>query len=495
MKFNAGDRVGQSTLYVEDTHYNKIVCRCQKCLTSAVYKEEDLTEYAVCKVCNGIMLARECIKPTVEMKTASSLIKNSRMGKYRNNTNSITTAMVYKDIHVGETLEDMTIAGFVGKANKKGTGVSFETPTQAVLLCKYCNYYSRIIDLEKLYDYKKTGEGLDLHCPHCSEIIKKAALEVKELSKNRVAHSQKMIARSNDKRAEAVREDGTSQLIQKAKSPLDNVKAGSKLQALLDKVKESNKNMNIQDVEVSGSSYKVACTCEKCGTEVIIPSTKRSKQVDCPGCERLKTDLNYVGAYNKDYTGTAKNLMELVERKDDMCTVKCNSCGRVYDNIKFYQWYKGKVICDCENNQLRDEVICNNCGEYMTIPLKDVVGKADNTKQIICNKCKKESGISLQEIIDDYIEAPSVAITTSNKLGVARNKIKSSTDLINGTIVKDKNPLYIGTDGNMYYKCTCLMHNTDMILNDDEVSMFNHEQCTDVRQHIMEDLTKDKISL
>lgn len=496
MKYNSGDRVENSSLFVEGIYYNKVICRCQSCLRSSVYTEDELNNGLVmCKVCEGVRQASTLIKPTTEMKTAITLIKNYNVGKYRTGANSVTPSQSYKGLNRGQQIGELILEFFVAKAKRNGgsSGISFDTPSSAILVCPSCRYYRRVIEIDKLNEYVKTNEGLDLQCPHCNKIIKKAEAEVKELRKNKTEHLQKIVTNRNNKKANKVREDGTSQLIQKVRSPLDNVKQGGKLDNLLKKVKELNKNLEIQDVEPSGASYKVLCTCNKCGTEVVIPSTRKNKEVGCPGCEKLKTDINYIGAYSKDYKGTAKNLLELIERKDDICTVKCNSCGRVYNNIKFYNWYKGKVICNCENNQLTNEVICSNCGEYMTIPLKSVIGKNDNTKHIICSKCGKDSGVTIQEIIDDYIEAPSMAITTSNKLGVARNKIKSSTTIVNGVVIKSKEPLYIGTDGNMYYKCTCMEHNTDMIMNDDEISTFDHSQCNDARQHIMKDITKDNI--
>jgi hypothetical protein len=496
MEYKSGDRVGNSTLYVESTYYNKVVCRCQKCLISSVYKTDELNDYVSCKVCNKIGLAPYEIDKTKDMEAYGKMTSNEITGaKLKSGAKAFSYIKTCDGLSVREYVGDLVIERFISKIQNTKTGVVQIKPEEAMLTCPHCNCYKRIESIENLLEYKRTKTGFNLKCQYCSDIIEKANNEVKDALNSKVQRSQKIIAKNNDKRAAETKEDGTSQLIIKMKSPLDAVKANSKLDIMLNKVRELNENLKIQDVEPSGASYKVICTCNKCGTEIVIPSTKKSKSVECPGCERLKTDLNYTGAFNKNYVGTTKNLLELVERTGDTCTVVCNSCGRKYNNIKFFDWYKGKVICNCENNQLNNEILCSSCGEFMSIALKDVINKSDTTKQLMCDKCKKESGVTIQEVIDDYIEAPSIAVTTSNKLGLARNKIKASTDLINEELVKSKEPLYIGTDGNMYYKCTCLKHSTDMILNDDEISVFEHAQCSDARQHIMNDIVKSNISL
>ena len=494
MKYKSGDRVGNTTLYVEQTYYSKVVCRCQKCLESDVYTEEELDFGTGCRICDNISREKQrlVISPTTDMKNVAKLYAKQT---YRSgSTAAFTMPAGYKldGVGVGSEFGQFRVQDFVGKVYRNGNGWKHGDPKQVVAICKYCETYSRLIDVSKVAEYIKTGKGLDVQCPCCGKIINEARGRVDALKKNKSEHLKKVVAKNNSNEAKKITEDGISKLISRVKSPLDNVKPGSKIDKLLSKVKSMNADLEIQDIEPIKSSYKVVCTCGKCGTEVSVLSSNRSKEVECPGCKLKATDINYVGAYKRNYVGTTKNLMELLGRDGDTCTVKCNSCGRVYTNIKFYDWYKGKVICNCDNNTLTD-VLCNECGEFMTIPLGKVIGKVDNTEEIVCNKCGAKSGHTYGEIYDDYLEAPSVAITTSNKLGVARKKLRESTEKVNNELVKTKEPLFIGTDGKMYYRCTCLIHDSDMILNDDEIAVFNHQQCTDARQHMMKDINKDNV--
>lgn len=494
MKYKSGDRVGNTTLYVEQTYYSKVVCRCQKCLESDVYTEEELDFGTGCRICDNISREKQrlVISPTTDMKNVAKLYAKQT---YRSgSTAAFTMPAGYKmdGVSVGSEFGQFRVQDFVGKVYRNGNGWKHDDPRQVVAICKYCETYSRLIDVSKVTEYIKTGKGLDVQCPCCGKIINEARGRVDALKKNKSEHLKKVVAKNNSNEAKKTTEDGISKLISRVKSPLDNVKPGSKIDKLLSKVKSMNADLEIQDIEPIKSSYKVVCTCGKCGTEVSVLSSNRSKEVECPGCKLKATDINYVGAYKRNYVGTTKNLMELLGRDGDTCTVKCNSCGRVYTNIKFYDWYKGKVICNCDNNTLTD-VLCNECGEFMTIPLGKVIGKADNTEEIVCNKCGAKSGHTYGEIYDDYLEAPSVAITTSNKLGVARKKLRESTEKVNNELVRTKEPLFIGTDGKMYYRCTCLIHDSDMILNDDEIAVFNHQQCTDARQHMMKDINKDNV--
>ena len=494
MKYKSGDRVGNTTLYVEQTYYSKVVCRCQKCLESDVYTEEELDFGTGCRICDNISREKQrlVISPTTDMKNVAKLYAKQT---YRSgSTAAFTMPAGYKidEVGVGSEFGQFRVQDFVGKVYRNGNGWKHGDPRQVVAICKYCETYSRLIDVSKVAEYIKTGKGLDVQCPCCGKIINEARGRVEALKKNKSEHLKKVVAKNNSNEAKKTTEDGISKLISRVKSPLDNVKPGSKIDKLLSKVKSMNADLEIQDIEPIKSSYKVVCTCGKCGTEVSVLSSNRSKEVECPGCKLKATDINYVGAYKRNYVGTTKNLMELLGRDGDTCTVKCNSCGRVYTNIKFYDWYKGKVICNCDNNTLTD-VLCNECGEFMTIPLSKVIGKVDNTEEIVCNKCGAKSGHTYGEICDDYLEAPSVAITTSNKLGVARKKLRESTEKVNNELVRTKEPLFIGTDGKMYYRCTCLIHDSDMILNDDEIAVFNHQQCTDARQHMMKDINKDNV--
>lgn len=494
MKYKSGDRLGNTTLYVEQTYYSKVVCRCQKCLESDVYTEEELDFGTGCRICDNISREKQrlVISPTTDMKNVAKLYAKQT---YRSgSTAAFTMPAGYKldGVGVGSEFGQFRVQDFVGKVYRNGNGWKHGDPKQVVAICKYCETYSRLIDVSKVAEYIKTGKGLDVQCPCCGKIINEARGRVDALKKNKSEHLKKVVAKNNSNEAKKTTEDGISKLISRVKSPLDNVKPGSKIDKLLSKVKSMNADLEIQDIEPIKSSYKVVCTCGKCGTEVSVLSSNRSKEVECPGCKLKATDINYVGDYKRNYVGTTKNLMELLGRDGDTCTVKCNSCGRVYTNIKFYDWYKGKVICNCDNNTLTD-VLCNECGEFMTIPLGKVIGKVDNTEEIVCNKCGAKSGHTYGEIYDDYLEAPSVAITTSNKLGVARKKLRESTEKVNNELVRTKEPLFIGTDGKMYYRCTCLIHDSDMILNDDEIAVFNHQQCTDARQHMMKDINKDNV--
>lgn len=494
MKYKSGDRVGHTTLYVEQTYYSKVVCRCQKCLESDVYTEEELDFGTGCRICDNISREKQrlVISPTTDMKNVAKLYAKQT---YRSGSTAILSvpgSYTSNGISIGNEFGQFRVQDFVGKVYRNGAGWRYDDSKQVVAICKYCETYSRLIDTSKVAEYIKTGKGLDVQCPCCGKIINEARGRVEVLKKNKSEHLKKVVAKNNSNEAKKTTEDGVSKLVSRVKSPLDNVKPGSKIDKLLSKVKSMNADLDIQDIEPIKSSYKVVCTCSKCGTEVSVLSSNRSKEVECPGCKLKATDINYVGAYKKNYVGTTKNLMELMERDGDTCTVKCNSCGRVYTNIKFYDWYKGKVICNCDNNTLTD-VLCSECGEFMTIPLSKVIGKTDTTEEIVCNKCGAKSGHTYGEIYDDYLEAPSVAITTSNKLGVARKKLRESTEKVNNELVRTKEPLFVGTDGKMYYRCTCLIHDSDMILNDDEIAVFNHQQCTDARQHMMKDINKDNV--
>lgn len=511
MRWKVGEIIGNSTLCVYSTHYNKMICKCSKCNKEDVYTEDDLNNYLGCKICFHANRARIELKPTTDMIRCDKLYKNYIDNKYRNNCSVISRAP-FKGINIGDYIGDLVVTEFIGKINTNN--MSIKDINSVILTCPLCNYYKRIVTIDNIInkEYKRDT----FKCQHCGPKVTLARNSVEQLRANKQSHISKILSRREDRLAKAKDESKNEvfqeetiynntvlnkpDIIYRVKSPLDNYKKGSDIFKITEKIKKENPSLTIQDIEKCGSTFKVNCTCVKCGTELSIPRTKVAKNSECPGCKIKKTNFNYIGAYNKNNIGNVRNLMELLERNSETCKVKCTTCGREYENIKYYDWYKGKIICNCAYNTIKMENLCKVCGEWVDVQLSKLIQGKGINNNLICNNCKAEgrsgdSGIPLQELIDKYITTPSIAITTQNKLGVARRNIKDNTENINNTIIKSKTPLYFGTDDNAYYKCRCLIHDTDLILNDDEISVFSHNQCSDLRQHIMKDIEASNIKL
>lgn len=494
MKYSNGDYVDGTTLYVSDTFYNKVRCRCQICGLEGVYTEDELEGKTGCKYCAEFKLAKHRIKPTTEMNEADKLIKKFANGDYKGMSNFISHVQKANGLAVDQLFNDLKLEYFIAKIKRANNSVSYANPHLAILTCRYCGVYKRKISLDELSQYNETEEQREKYkCPHCNAIVEKSKNESKEFIHGKRKHASKIIARSEANRLSSVKDDGTSKLIHRVKTVADNVKEGSQLDKLMKRVKELNPSLDIRDVEPSGSSYTVHCTCNKCGTDIIIPGTKKSKKADCPGCKKKETDANYIGRFDKDYRGVSKNILTLIDRQDELCTVKCEHCKNIHDGIKFYDWYKGKVICECSKNNINGDEYCKNCGSPMNIPFKTLVNTQDKSIEAVCDKCGKNSGFTIQELYNYFIAAESDKYTKVNKLGFAAKELKQNVENVTEYLVKSKEPLYVGTDGNLYYKCICLEHDTSMILNNDEISIFDHEQCADVRQHIMKDITKENI--
>lgn len=484
----------KETLVIKDIHYNKLKCYCNKCNMEGIYTEKELDSGEGCKYCREFERAAKEIKITTEMKSCDAIIK--RTETRANTSDGLPKAgqLVYslysncKGLQVGQLFNDLVLSKFVSKIVGGGASKSLSTPTHAILVCRYCGHYKRLLTIEELLQYNSTESQREKYkCPHCSNIVEKAKTELKEYSSNRLKQKTNRIIKKEAKQAAITTESGSNKLLAISSS----TSKSAKVKQIMEKAKKKNPFVTIRDVEKIGSGYAIHCTCDICGTDIVIPSSSKSKKAECPGCKKKETDINYIGRFNKDYTGVTKNLLTLISRNGDNCELECVTCKNKHKDIKFYDWYTNKTICQCRNNET--DASCKNCGKPINIPYKNIINAENKNTEITCPGCGEPSGVTLQQLQDEFITAESDKITQIKKMGVARKELKNNIVQLTRSFFKCKEPLYVGTDNKFYYKCMCLEHDTFLVLNDDEISVFNHEQCEEARQHIMKDVTKDNI--
>lgn len=493
-----------SKVMVTDTFYNQKLIICNDCKSKDIIGK-DSTDYN-CSLCDRIEKAKHGInfKPTTEMIRIAQLKDKFKNNQLRSNCASIIRINEYKGIKIGQVYGDIVVRYFVGTLMKNRiTNVysGSSEPTEVILECPHCNYYGRIVNVQKMLDNLVADRVFE--CSICHEELKKREKRVKEYKEKQKKHNEKITDNSNNKIAEhTVEELQKDRVISRGKLNIDKISVSTrqKLNKIIANFEEANPTMRVNDIETNGRQKSLICNCSKCGIQSEISLKSDLDEYTCPGCLKLKETGNYIGAYKLDRVGEARNLLELVNRdmKEDTCTIRCCLCKQVYNNIPFYEWYSGKIICNCEATVLKDEIQCPHCYNWVTIKYKDVIQSSDKLAPIKCDKCGKEINETPQSIIDSFIEIPSRSVTLSNRLKVSRNKLGNKLTDYKGNdneLVVCKDTQYVGTDGEKYHNCRCLLHGQDMILNETEISLFNHEQCEDKRQHIVTEITRDNIKL
>lgn len=480
MEFKKGDNIQDSTLYIEEICVNnKFICKCTKCGVADVYLKSELTEdYPRCKFCEEIRtLSDRLIKGDLEK--AKKLVDRTYAEKLRAGSDYATSLNI-PGYNIGDAIGDLNILCFIGKLTRDLFGqLNVSNPYKIMLQCKRCGY-SKEVEIKKL-------NKIDTSCPNCSKLRKETTRRVQIALDSKKEHDKVILTNRIRKREQKMVP------MSKVKSPLDNIKPGSKIEKHINNIKALNPNLQIGGVEFTGSAYTTQCICSRCGSEVVIPSTLKKKQVECVGCSKLKTNLNYKGTFQKDWVGFTKNNLTITGQSGLKCNVKCRMCGHIQNEVNLWDVLHGKLYCECELGNFDDIYYCNSCGKPMKIKLSQVIGKSDNSEDIVCNMCGKNSGVTAQEILNEQT-AMDMKATTCNKLDIAIKDYKNAIVDING-LIKDKEPLYAGTDDVLYYKCRCLEHQTDLILNDMEIANFDHSQCEDGRQHIIKNIDVDNLKL
>ena len=146
----------------------------------------------------------------------------------------------------------------------------------------------------------------------------------------------------------------------------------------------------------------------------------------------------------------------------------------------------------------RQYLVCNNIDEYRKLGIDVKLGiNSLNAKEFYknpnrslcyyCNireKCKHESDarnsfsvISSLIDIQDNLVYSLLNIQSEYPRILNISKKGSNIDIIPEKEIIVLNACYTGRDNKIYRNCKCMKHGTELILNDDEIHNFEHEQC------------------
>lgn len=468
------------TLEILETYNNKALCKCTRCNMTDVYNINALLESGDC-ICNT---CKELNKKTLYKGDYEQYMKAKNIKtKLRAGCHVITNSNPMGKYKLGDKVNNMTVVGFIATLERDAFDQLVVGQAETIVLqCLKCNY-TKILDLAKINDID------NIECPNCKKFNAMALKNVSDFNNNVKEHNKKISVKRVEKQK---REE-----FPKVKSPLDNYKPGSAVAKHIEKINKNNPTLEITDIEPVGGTYTTKCKCLKCGAEVIIPYSLKVKKVECEGCKKLEYNPNFVGKFNRNWIGYTKNNLVIVEQdvNSGSCKVTCKNCIKTQDDVKLADMLHGKVYCNCDElrNDTSFDFYCASCGKPLTIRMSQVVGKRDNSKDLICNNCKKPSGVTIQQLVNEQY-ARDEKSTTCNKLHITIKKYKDAT-ITHDRLVQENTPVFVGTDGNDYYRCRCLDHGVDMVLNENEIANFDHSACEDGRQHAVDDLNIDDLRL
>lgn len=156
----------------------------------------------------------------------------------------------------------------------------------------------------------------------------------------------------------------------------------------------------------------------------------------------------------------------------------CEACSK----LSISEIYRMKPFLTCPNRQIGSTINTDN------ISLKDFYkGLSDKT---LCSNCSCKSTCRARNI-DPRTHYKFIASTLDIQDSLINDMLSIQSDYPNMFNFKDSEasgvdikgelyiirPAYIGRNGKMYYNCKCSIHNTELVLTDDEISSFNHNMC------------------
>lgn len=475
---------GTTLLPLQELKGKLLRCKCIICENEDIYKENYLLSNAQeCRNCAKIKsMKSEDLGRKKELEVLLAQEKaycNREFRGIRPGEKYVESMESHsEDYALGKRIGDLQIRGYIGLW---GRGLAYLKPDKLALNCNTCGFV-------RFEPMNKTTLGKNFECPVCSKLREQSA---KKVQKKLAAHTEKV--RTEKENIELKKREEIERLKElefpKRKSLLDNVKKGSALENHIVKIKDLNKTCRLAGIRKEGSGFITDMVCMKCGTHLSISYTNRNKKVECHGCEELKTNVNYVGYYQKDFKHAVFNRLEIIEQRGQECDVKCTCCGKEQKGLSLYDVVNKNHYCNCPASVI--DVVCSNdeCAYSMEINIEDIVN--ENSKKFNCPYCKNQM---TQEEIENEMYIEDSRLSTRKKLKAAGGEIGKVVATKNN-ILKESSPVFAGTDGELYYRCRCTEHNSDLLLTNTEIENYNHVRCNDGRNTLFKNIEFENIKL
>lgn len=507
------EQITSNTLEVKsELPGGKVICVCKVCGTEDVYDKAYITSRGQeCRTCKAYKSHKDTVGRTyalarqIEMLLKKQVkIKEGKLVPRKGDEYISTLPPGFEKLPIGKVYGDYKIIGYIGRY---GTNGYKQKPKEVVYQCIKCGNY-RVLDI------KSASTMTSLICGSCNRIKREAADRVRttiaeiKLTKRKAAERQlqreeqkkekleqreieranRQIEKEQKKQAEAIEKEQEK----REKLALKEEKKRENFKETL-KSRYPNSYIHLKPLK-SSEEIEAVMICKKCGTVTPYSKHLRGKGENCPGCEKMKLNPFYKGLCMKDYSNTVFNglriIKQYVNERGFMCDAVCRYCGKEFNNVAVYDVIMRELYCDCKYSVI--DIYCPSCGKPIAVT-KDDIAKM-KTEGIIC-KCG--CNIKKSEILNEVvIEDTSQTMRDKAKAAGEAFKAVGNVEICSDTqLIREREPLYAGTDGKMYYRCTCMKHNTTLILSEEEIENYEHEQCMDSRQHLITHVNTDNLRL
>lgn len=305
----------------------------------------------------------------------------------------------------------------------------------------------------------------------------------------------------------------------------------TKLQSLVGKTLNNASRL----VDVDSDNDQFTYQCIHCGTEytglisefIAMNSDNRASKFVCSSCSKLleindKKTLDLIQHYiGKIYNGL--KIIKVYEDKDGAkCDVECTSKfdgelttemllrhdrGHITEGLNLGDVINQRCICEvCQRKSIdkirsimlrldckaRSRMLNSGYNDSMFRPIKGITYKDLYTSdKYICDYCsmrdtcdeKDRLEYNLRYIASSMDEADTIKESISS-VGVDFPSIYSTNNKESRQAKADKKhgliifkDAYIGNDGQLYKFCKCIEHGTNLIISQNEIAGFKHDQC------------------
>lgn len=338
---------------------------------------------------------------------------------------------------------DFYVLGYIGKYRDKFKALS---PDKLAFRCKYCGNTKIYLSGSKIPS--------SIICDNCSkqrEIISEKKLKLKE------------------KKQSSIKPKKEKPLV-KIKSHKDFIRDKFKFDKYISSIQDKNPNCTVLDVVKEGNGHVTKLRCNKCGSLLSISKTKKPSKVECLGCKRKLKAPNYKGVLFRDHTNTVVNRLEIINQYGNLCDVKCIGCGKVQEGLDLFSVLSRMFCCTCDNSI--SFTCCSVCGkELKEFSIKDIL---NNKAGCTCSECKSTYDSDFYKL---DLKLEDDKITLKKKISSFGEVGRVKAVLTDTNLIKESEPVYVGTDNEYYYRCRCCTHNTDLVLSNSEIDNYNHEFC------------------
>lgn len=502
---------GTTLELLEELIDGKGLCKCKSCgivdVYNLKYARDTKQECKSCKELHKTFENKSDARKEVErlmQQEQDRVIKGVILApgnKYIETRTSIT------GLPIGKELGDYILIGYIGLLGANGRKCR---PTKVAIQCRVCN------DIE-IRDIKEVATMTGKWCSRISKLKREASereTAIRTEIKNRKINAsekakiaqQKKIQAAEDKAIAKVAKEIAREQQKKANADLKEQqkrqkrqkiaeKESAKLTAYKEAIMEKNPDYFVK-VRREGDGFLTTLICKNCGSAITFANTNKTKVHKCKNCEKKEKNPFYKGLYQRDYTNTVFNGLRIVKQyvTDDgyKCDLVCRMCGEQIIGEDLYDVMNRQIFCNCDKAGLF--WVCPECWANHLITPNEMMSMTDEGFKCTCGKgIISKAEVANEMVISDAGDSmrdKAKAIGQMFKTGNSNTEIRSRSQL-----VKERNPLYAGTDGEYYYRCHCLEHNVSLILNNSEIDDYDHTQCYDSRQHLLSTPQADDIKL